>query len=111
MARTRSTTKKEHYVDNKKFFAEMVAWKKLVKEAEDLDDEEDDFEEEENDLEDEENEEEDAQEYHDLLEGMGYTKAEIENRRNSNVNKLRHNEQIMDEETMDSSDGDDSYLY
>ena len=27
-----------HYVDNKKFFAEMVAWKKLVKEAEDLDD-------------------------------------------------------------------------
>ena len=28
----------DHYVDNKKFFAEMVAWKKLVKEAEDLDD-------------------------------------------------------------------------
>ena len=28
----------DHYVDNKKFFAEIVAWKELVKEAEDLDD-------------------------------------------------------------------------
>ena len=59
----------------------------------------------------EENELGDADEYHDMLLHRGFTEAEIENRRNSNVNKLRHNEQIMDEETMDSSDGDDSYLY